>query len=149
MTLQALQHDIPKERVGNERRFHVAIAGALLFTALAGFAPTYFLKAVTHAPALSLLTHVHGAVFTAWLVLLLVQSGLVAGRRVAWHRRLGVFGGGFSLELAQDVAADAQIDRWAVLDLLGHLVDKSLVIADGNDRPRYRLLASVRAFALE
>jgi hypothetical protein len=25
-----------------------------------------------------------------------------------------------------------------VLDLLGHLVDKSLVIADGDDRPRYR-----------
>ena len=41
----------------------------------------------------------------------------------AVFRRLGVFVGGFTLELAQDVAADDQIDRWAVLDLLGHLVD--------------------------
>jgi predicted ATPase/DNA-binding winged helix-turn-helix (wHTH) protein len=63
--------------------------------------------------------------------------------------RLGVFVGGFTLELAQDVASGGQIDRWAVLDLLGHLVDKSLVIADGNDLPRYRLLETVRTFALE
>ena len=63
--------------------------------------------------------------------------------------RLGVFVGGFTLELAQDVAADEQIDRWMVLDLLGHLVDKSLVIADGDGVPRYRLLETVRALALE
>ena len=42
-----------------------------------------------------------------------------------------------------------QIDRWAVLDLLGHLVDKSLVVADGDELPRYRLLETVRVFALE
>ena len=64
-------------------------------------------------------------------------------------RRLGVFVGGFTLELAQSVAADEQIDRWAVLDLLGHLVDKSLVIADGDELPRYRLLETMRALALE
>ena len=40
-------------------------------------------------------------------------------------RRLGVFVGGFTLELAQGAAADDQIDLWAVLDALGHLVDKS------------------------
>jgi tetratricopeptide (TPR) repeat protein len=67
----------------------------------------------------------------------------------AVFRRLGVFVGGFTLDLAQSVAADEQIDPWAVLDLLGHLVDKSLVIADGDELPRYRLLETVRAFALE
>ncbi len=64
-------------------------------------------------------------------------------------RRLGVFVGGFTLELAQDVAADDRIDRWTVLDLLGHLVDKSLVVADGDELPRYRLLETMRALALE
>lgn len=64
-------------------------------------------------------------------------------------RRLGVFAGGFSLELAQDVAADEGIDSWAVLDHLGVLADKSLVITEGRDAPRYRLLESGRAFALE
>lgn len=92
MTLPAVVQDIARERAGHERRFHVGIATALLSTALAGFAPTYFLKTVTHAPPLSPLAHVHGAAFTAWLVLLLVQSALVVRRRIAWHRRLGVFG---------------------------------------------------------
>jgi predicted ATPase/DNA-binding winged helix-turn-helix (wHTH) protein len=64
-------------------------------------------------------------------------------------RRLGVFAGGFALELAQAVVIDARIDRWAVLDLLGHLVDKSLVVVDSAEVPRYRLLETTRAFALE
>jgi tetratricopeptide (TPR) repeat protein len=60
-----------------------------------------------------------------------------------------VFAGGFTLELAQQVVKDARIDQWLVLDLLGHLIDKSLVIADGEPEPRYRLLETTRAFALE
>jgi hypothetical protein len=77
------------------------------------------------------------------------SHGLLTPDEQKVFRRLGAFVSGFTLELAQDVAADEQIDRWAVLDLMGHLVDKSLVIADGNDVPRYRLLETVRAFALE
>jgi len=75
--------------------------------------------------------------------------GLLSPDEQTVYRRVGVFVGGFTLELAQDVAADGQIDRWAVLDLLGHLVDRSLVIADGDEVPRYRLLETMRAFALE
>ena len=63
--------------------------------------------------------------------------------------RLGVFAGGFSLESAQQLASDDAIDPWAVLDHLGALVDKSLVIADGGAVPRYRMLETTRAFALE
>jgi predicted ATPase/DNA-binding winged helix-turn-helix (wHTH) protein len=64
-------------------------------------------------------------------------------------RRLGVFSGGCTIEAVQRVAGDAQLDEWAVLEHLGTLVDKSLVVADGTDRPRYRLLESARAYALE
>ena len=67
----------------------------------------------------------------------------------AVFRRLGVFIGGFSLDLAQRVASGDRIDGWAVLDHLGVLVDKSLVIAEGRAAPRYRLLETGRAFALE
>ena len=77
------------------------------------------------------------------------SHGLLTPDEQTVFRRLGVFVGGFTLELAQDVTADEQIDRWAVLDLLGHLVDRSLVVADGDEVPRYRLLETVRAFALE
>jgi predicted ATPase/class 3 adenylate cyclase len=70
-----------------------------------------------------------------------------AEKAVFW--RLGVFAGGFTMETAQAVAGDAQLDEWAVLDHLSALVDKSLVVADAGDAPRYRLLESARAFALE
>jgi len=64
-------------------------------------------------------------------------------------RRLAVFVGGFTLELAQQVASDQHIDEWAVLDDLSALADKSLLIADTAEPPRYRLLETTRAFALE
>ena len=64
-------------------------------------------------------------------------------------RRLGVFSGGCTIEAVQQVASDEQLDEWAVLDAIGRLVDKSLVVADGDDRPRYRMLESARAYALE
>lgn len=72
------------------RIFHTSIAIAFLITAIAGFGPTYFLKGLYDKPPLSPLVHVHGAVFTLWLVLLIVQSGFVAARRVDLHKQLGI-----------------------------------------------------------
>jgi predicted ATPase/DNA-binding winged helix-turn-helix (wHTH) protein len=66
-------------------------------------------------------------------------------------RRLGVFAGSFPLDMAQQVAVDpvGGVDEWAVLDVLGSLVDRSLVVALWGEPPRYRLLESTRALALE
>lgn len=69
-------------------------------------------------------------------------------------RRLSVFAGGFGLAHAQQVASDEPgiescIDAWEVLEHLGALVDKSLVVAEGDAAPRYRLLESTRLFGLE
>ena len=77
------------------------------------------------------------------------SHGLLGAQEQVVFRRLGACAGGFTLELAQAVAADADIDEWAVLDALGQLVDKSLVIAEGAGTPRYRLLETTRAFAVE
>ncbi|HXW64801.1 MAG TPA: winged helix-turn-helix domain-containing protein [Burkholderiaceae bacterium] len=63
--------------------------------------------------------------------------------------RLGIFVGGFSLEAAQELVADERIDGWMALEHLSTLVDKSLVIIDPGDPPRYRLLETTRAFALQ
>jgi tetratricopeptide (TPR) repeat protein len=63
--------------------------------------------------------------------------------------RLGVFVGSFSLEAAQRTVSDDTIDGWAALDRLASLVDKSLVLVEASEPPRYRLLESSRAFALE
>jgi predicted ATPase/DNA-binding winged helix-turn-helix (wHTH) protein len=64
-------------------------------------------------------------------------------------RRLGVFAGGFTLEAAQHVASDDRIDPWTTLDHLGALVEKSLILAEGDPIPRYRMLETTRAYALE
>ena len=65
-------------------------------------------------------------------------------------RRLAVFLGGFDLDAAQAVAGCGAVQRYQVLDLLTLLVDKSLVVADDSrGRTRYRLLETVRQYALE
>ena len=65
-------------------------------------------------------------------------------------RRLAVFLGGFDLAAAQAVAGGGDVERYQVLDQLSLLVDKSLVVADDcGGRTRYRLLETVRQYALE
>ena len=64
-------------------------------------------------------------------------------------RRLGVFVGDFSLELARTVAGDNSLDGWAIVELLATLIERSLVVADSQPTPRYRLLETMRAYALQ
>jgi hypothetical protein len=54
-----------------------------------GFSPTYFQAGILRAPLPSPILHVHGAVFTLWMLLFLVQAALVSAHRVKWHRSLG------------------------------------------------------------
>jgi predicted ATPase/DNA-binding SARP family transcriptional activator len=65
--------------------------------------------------------------------------------------RLSVFVGGWTLEAAERVGAAGDIRAGEVLDLLGRLVDQSLVVADTGveDAPRYRMLEPIRQYALE
>jgi predicted ATPase/class 3 adenylate cyclase/DNA-binding CsgD family transcriptional regulator len=64
--------------------------------------------------------------------------------------RLAVFVGGFELDAAEAVAGGDDVQRHQVLDLLTLLVDKSLVVAESTSgRTRYRLLETVRQYALE
>jgi predicted ATPase len=64
--------------------------------------------------------------------------------------RLGIFAGGFSLDAATNACTGDGLDEIDILDLLGSLTDKSLVVADtSGERERYRLLESTAAYALE
>jgi hypothetical protein len=66
---------------------------AIVATVFAGFAPTYYLKSLFGAPPLIPLLHLHGAIFTSWIALLLIQTTLVSANRTDIHRRLGIAGG--------------------------------------------------------
>jgi predicted ATPase/DNA-binding XRE family transcriptional regulator len=65
-------------------------------------------------------------------------------------RKLSIFAGDFTLELAGAVCSDNDMDEIAVIDLLSSLIDKSLVQAEQllSER-RYRLLESTRQYARE
>lgn len=76
-----------------ERRFYAGMAVFFFLTTLAGFIPSSIGKVAAVAagerPPLPLELHVHAVLMGLWMLLLLVQSLLVAGHRVALHRRLG------------------------------------------------------------
>lgn len=82
-------------RLAGERRFFMAMTVAMLATVVAGFARSFFLRAwfPDHPSPAEPAFYWHGAVFTAWYVLLVVQSALITGGRVGTHRALGRAGG--------------------------------------------------------
>src|SRR5260370_657988 len=65
-------------------------------------------------------------------------------------RRLAAFSG-WNLDMAEQVCSDEAIGADAVLGLLISLIDKSLVVLDGEAAgdARYRLLATIREYAAE
>jgi hypothetical protein len=80
----------------SDRIFFSAMIVALWATVLFGFAKTYFLAGMVRAPLPNALIHIHGAAFTLWMVLLVVQEALVAGRKIAWHMQVGLVGFGLA-----------------------------------------------------
>lgn len=76
-----------------ERLFFGGMAILLAATVLAGFSRTYYLNDLAATPfPLSPLLHLHGAVYSAWMLLLVTQTTLIARGYVSWHRRLGFVG---------------------------------------------------------
>ncbi len=76
-------------------------------------------------------------------------SLLLETERVLFER-LSVFAGGWQLEAAEAVCAHAPVPAADVLDLLGALVDRSLVAVDRSAAgTRFRMLRTINAYALE
>ena len=79
-----------------DRYFFPGMALLMLATVFWGFARTYYLAGVFRAPLPNWLVHVHGAVFSCWILLLVTQTSLVAANRVDVHRKLGLLGFGLA-----------------------------------------------------
>ena len=76
-----------------EHRFFWRMSVLIAAVVFIGFARTYFLAGFFHArPLPAPIVHLHGAVFTGWIVLLVAQASLAAGGRTDVHRRLGIAG---------------------------------------------------------
>ncbi len=62
-------------------------------------------------------------------------------------RRLSVFAGSAGLEGAEQVCSGDGVEPYEVLDLLTALAEKSLLVTEGEDAPRYRMSGTIRQYA--
>jgi hypothetical protein len=72
--------------------FYVWMAAACALVAFGGFAPTYWLQLPARTFVGPPLLHMHGALFSAWTLLLLSQTLLAANGRLDHHRAWGLAG---------------------------------------------------------
>ena len=93
-------HEAAARPIGSrDRLFYSSVAIAAAVLTFAGFGPTYYFRFFDGGPRATLsgfpfspIYHLHGALFSSWVILFLVQATLISTRRVAVHRRLGMFG---------------------------------------------------------
>lgn len=78
------------QRDGGRRGFYLGTAILCCAIAMAGFIPAYYGPVLLGATAFPIRLHLHAAVATLWLLLLIAQTGLISGGRRRLHMRLGV-----------------------------------------------------------
>jgi hypothetical protein len=78
------------------RGFYSGAALVIAAVMFVGFSRNYYLRAWLGTRVISFMVHVHGLVMTAWVVLFVTQTLLIAKHRVDLHRKLGIFGAGLA-----------------------------------------------------
>jgi predicted ATPase/class 3 adenylate cyclase len=71
---------------------------------------------------------------------------LLTEQEKAFLRRVSVFAGGFDLEAAEAICGWEPLDPADVLDLVGALASKSLLVLEEGDDPRYGALETIRQY---
>ncbi|HEX8216083.1 MAG TPA: hypothetical protein VF577_01345, partial [Allosphingosinicella sp.] len=105
----------PRGRWKNDRFFYTGMGLFVVALSVAGFARSYYFAPWFETPAgtpeITALLHAHAAACTVWLVLMVVQPLLIAGKNRKLHRRLGWFGlaVAFATVLLGNLAAIAAI----------------------------------------
>jgi predicted ATPase/DNA-binding NarL/FixJ family response regulator len=72
---------------------------------------------------------------------------LTDGEQAMW-RRVSVFAGSFDLDAAEAVCAVGRVTAREIADLVDALVAKSILLREGQDTARYRLLGTIREFGV-
>lgn len=79
----------------HDRLFYTGVASIMALTVIVGFGTTYYFRVLAGTAititggSITPTIHVHALLFTAWVLLFIVQTALIAGRQVKVHRRLG------------------------------------------------------------
>lgn len=101
-----------------EHLFFGGMSGLIALVVFIGFARTYYLAGLFGAkPLAAPIVHVHGAVFTCWIVLLVAQASLVGTGHTPIHRRLGILGLGLAplMVVLGVLVADEMLNRMSVV----------------------------------
>ena len=83
---------VPASRHRAERPLYLWAAALAIAVVFAGFARSFYLKAVFDPSPMTALVAIHGMVMTCWFLLFFVEAWLAGSGRIAAHRRLGAFG---------------------------------------------------------
>lgn len=78
----------------NRRGVRAYLVSALILAGImfAGFAKNYYLRTWIGTRPISVMVHLHGLIMTAWIILFVAQTLLIANRRTDLHRKLGIAG---------------------------------------------------------
>lgn len=105
-----------------DRIFYSTMAVVIAVAVFGGFGPSYYWTYLNGGPTTTVsggsfttIVHLHAICFTAWVLLFVTQTTLVAAHRVAAHRRLGIVGGSLAgvMIVTGTAAAIAQARRGA------------------------------------
>lgn len=91
-TVSTTHRLLPRARIDTEKAFFFSITLLISAAVFYGFVSNYLQFRADYFPFPSLLVYIHAALFSSWMLLLLVQASLVSVGRVDWHRRLGLVG---------------------------------------------------------
>jgi len=111
-----------------EHLFFAGMSGVIALVVFIGFARTYYLAGVFDAkPLAAPIVHIHGAVFSGWIVLLVIQTLLIGTGHQRTHRTLGLIGFGLAplVVLLGVLVAIEMVKRFAVVPS----VDSPLIFA--------------------
>ena len=156
----------PRIRLSSERLFFAGMGIAILLLVFVGFAPTYDLRHTIDSgrplTPLTPLIMLHGAAFTAWVLLFIAQAGLISARQIKLHKWLGgtMMGLAAAMVLLGVLTAVGQVERgsgppelpplvWLAVPLIDMPVFAGLVAAgylnrrDPQTHKRFMLLATL------
>jgi hypothetical protein len=88
---------VPRFAIRRRNRFFLAMNLVIMTMVLAGFAPTFYLRALFDVPPISPFLYVHGAMLTAWFAMGVSQALLVGVGRTDLHRRMGWAAAGLAI----------------------------------------------------
>ncbi|WP_017460284.1 hypothetical protein [Dyella ginsengisoli] len=80
-----------------DRPFFVIAASLFVLLVFLAFAQRYYLGWLFRSPHLSLFLQVHGAIMSGWVLMFIMQTGLVETGHMRMHRKLGTVGAGWAV----------------------------------------------------